>query len=76
MYYKEYTKYVVDLPGNEHEIAFYKSPRSDRWWMDVPIPTSKKNKRIITTLFRAHMRIMRRQQVDNYQIDGGGHIKN
>ncbi len=39
----EYTRYVVDLPGNDHEIAFYKSPRSDRWWMDVPIPTSKKN---------------------------------
>jgi formiminoglutamase len=39
----EYTRYVVDLRGNDHEIAFFKSSRSDRWWMDVPIPTSKKN---------------------------------
>ena len=40
---EEYTRYVVDLPGNDHEVAFFKSARSDRWWMDVPIPTSKKN---------------------------------
>ena len=43
--YKEYTKYVVDLPGNDHDISFFKSSRSDRWWMDVPIPNSKKNNR-------------------------------
>jgi arginase family enzyme len=40
---EEYTKYLVDLQGQDHEVAFYKSSRSDRWWMDVPIPTSKKN---------------------------------
>lgn len=40
---EEYTRYVVDLPGNNHEVAFFKSSRSDRWWMDVPIPTSKQN---------------------------------
>jgi len=41
---EEYTRYVVDLPGNDHEVAFFKSSRSDRWWMDVPIPNSKVNK--------------------------------
>ena len=40
---EEYTKYLVDLQGKDHEVTFYKSSRSDRWWMDVPIPTSKKN---------------------------------
>ena len=39
----EYLRYVVDLPGENHEIAFYKSPKSDRWWMDVPVPTQEKN---------------------------------
>lgn len=33
---KEYTKYTVALNEGEQEITFYKSPKSDRWWMDVP----------------------------------------
>jgi len=34
----EYVKYRVDLEHAGHEVIFYKSPRSDRWWMDVPAP--------------------------------------
>ena len=26
------------LEGEDHEVVFYKSPRSDRWWMDIPTP--------------------------------------
>ena len=40
---EDYLKYVVDLPGESHEIAFYKSPKSDRWWMDVPVPNQDKS---------------------------------
>ena len=40
---EDYLKYVVDLPGESHEIAFYKSPKSDRWWMDVPVPHQDKS---------------------------------
>ncbi|MFM1932011.1 MAG: Protein of unknown function Fjo29, partial [Bacteroidota bacterium] len=29
-----YTRYIV--PMSEHELVFYKSPLTDRWWMDVP----------------------------------------
>ena len=36
----DYLRYVVDLPGEQHEIAFFKSPKSDRWWMDVPMPNA------------------------------------
>jgi len=39
---EDYLKYVVDLPGENHEIAFFKSPKSDRWWMDVPMPANDK----------------------------------
>jgi formiminoglutamase len=31
---KDCTKYIVNLSGNE--IVFYKSTRSERWWMEVP----------------------------------------
>ena len=39
---KSYTKYRVALDGDEHELIFYKSNKSDRWWMDVPYPPNKK----------------------------------
>jgi formiminoglutamase len=33
-----YTKYRVHVENTEHELIFFKSDRSDRWWMDVPYP--------------------------------------
>lgn len=40
----EYTKYRVSLKDHDHEIVFYKSNKSDRWWMDVPYPLNHKIK--------------------------------
>jgi len=40
----KYTKYRVAIQDNKHEITFYKSHKSDRWWMNVPYPASKKIK--------------------------------
>jgi len=37
----EYIKYRVTIQDNKHEIVFYKSNKSDRWWMDVPYPPNK-----------------------------------
>ena len=34
----DYLQYRVVLDDAEHEVVFYKSPRSDRWWMDIPTP--------------------------------------
>ena len=33
---QDFTKFIVELSESEHKIIFYKSPRSDRWWMEVP----------------------------------------
>ncbi|NQX90603.1 MAG: formimidoylglutamase [Flavobacteriales bacterium] len=41
---EDYTKYIVDLSTSEHQLVFYKSSRSDRWWMDIPYPAGQKNK--------------------------------
>lgn len=38
---KEYTKFIVFLEEINHEIIFYKSNKSDRWWMEVPYPSDK-----------------------------------
>jgi arginase family enzyme len=39
---KEYTKFTVNLESEE--IVFYKSPKSDRWWMEVPHPKKNETK--------------------------------
>jgi len=36
--YSDYLKYIVPLLADGHELVFYKSNLSDRWWMDVPYP--------------------------------------
>ncbi len=38
---KTYSKYIVNIPQAEHEISFYKSPNTDRWWLEVPYPNAK-----------------------------------
>lgn len=40
----EYLKYRVVLKDNQNEIVFYKSNRSERWWMDVPYPMNNRLK--------------------------------
>ena len=36
-----FIKYRVFLSDSKHEIVFYKSSKSDRWWMEVPYPNNK-----------------------------------
>ena len=40
----EYTKFTVFLEIGEYEIVFYRSNKSDRWWMEVPYPPSEFSK--------------------------------
>lgn len=41
---KNYLKYMVNIQDGKNEIVFYKSDKSERWWMDVPYPSHKKIK--------------------------------
>lgn len=36
-----FLKYRVGMKKAEQEIIFYKSEKSDRWWMEVPVPAAK-----------------------------------
>lgn len=40
----DYTKYSVILQEQKHELVFYKSNKSERWWMEVPYPPNKRIK--------------------------------
>jgi len=37
----DYIKFHVVLQEEKYEINFYKSKKSDRWWMEVPYPPTK-----------------------------------
>ncbi len=39
---KTYLKYMVNIQEGKNEVIFYKSDKSERWWMDVPYPLHKK----------------------------------
>ncbi len=40
---EEYIKYTVSIKDHKDQLVFYKSKKSDRWWMDVPVKTNYKN---------------------------------
>lgn len=40
----EFTKYIVFVEEGKYELNFFKSNKSDRWWMEVPYPSSKKSR--------------------------------
>ncbi len=38
---KDHIKYSVFHEEFDHNLVFHKSPKSDRWWLEVPYPPSK-----------------------------------
>jgi formiminoglutamase len=38
-------EYIVELPSIQYQITFWKSVKSGRWWMQIPIETKKKHAR-------------------------------
>ncbi len=44
---ENYRKFIVELNSENQHIVFYKSPKSQRWWMEVPYPTKKYKKNLL-----------------------------
>lgn len=41
---ENYIRYRVHVEGTEHELIFYKSDKTERWWMDIPYPPHERIK--------------------------------
>lgn len=41
---EDYIKYHVTISGHQQEIVFYKSKKTDRWWMEIPLPAEQRMK--------------------------------
>jgi formiminoglutamase len=39
------TEYIVEFPGLHYQLTFWKSNKSGRWWMQVPVASKKKLQR-------------------------------
>ncbi len=61
----QYLIYRATLSDNSHELVFVKSKKSDRWWMQVPYPTSHSGND------RYHLVPCR---YDDYQLAVGGEM--
>lgn len=38
-------EYIVDFKGLDYQLTFWKSSKSGRWWMQIPVKTTKKYQR-------------------------------
>ncbi|MEI7500596.1 MAG: formimidoylglutamase [Bacteroidota bacterium] len=41
---EDYLKYRVSISDHKEEIVFYKSKKTDRWWMEIPLPAEQRIK--------------------------------
>ncbi|MEI6456053.1 MAG: formimidoylglutamase [bacterium] len=41
---EDYLKYRVSISDHKEEIVFFKSKKSDRWWMEIPLPMEQRIK--------------------------------
>ena len=41
---ENYIKYRVSIHDHQEEIIFYKSKKTDRWWMEIQLPTDQRAK--------------------------------
>jgi len=42
---ENYTRYTVQFKENKYEMNFWKSHKSDRWWMEVPLGDRQRNQK-------------------------------
>jgi formiminoglutamase len=41
---EDYLKYHVTISDHAQDITFYKSKKTDRWWMEIPLPAEQRMK--------------------------------
>jgi formiminoglutamase len=41
---ENYLKYLVTISDHKADIVFYKSKQTDRWWMEIPLPSEQRIK--------------------------------
>lgn len=67
---EDYERYIVLINDGEHELVFYKSPFSGRWWIEVPVQDkggrSSERHRLIPCNYRDYQEAMRNEIPDRW----------
>ena len=72
---EDYLQFTVVLDDGDHEVVFFKSPRTNRWWMDIPTPGSG-NRKGRVFLVPCTYEDYQSASKANCPIVGGGHNRN
>ena len=57
-----FTEYVVDFKKHQYQITFWKSNRSDRWWMEVPVKDKRQRRhRLIPCSYQDYLQACREE---------------
>ncbi len=43
--FNQLTQYIVDIKEFDYQVTFWRSNKSGRWWMEIPLKTRKKHER-------------------------------
>lgn len=63
----QYTKFIVHIEDGDHEIVFYKSEKSGRWWMEIPYPKTELNRsRIVACSHQDYISASNRELPDRW----------
>ncbi|MCS6916874.1 MAG: formimidoylglutamase [Chitinophagales bacterium] len=64
-----YLKYTVQFTNHGYELTFWKSRHTDRWWMEVPVGTSRRNSRkfeLVACSYRDYQAAVREELPDRW----------
>ncbi|MFK7948544.1 MAG: hypothetical protein AB8G11_13215 [Saprospiraceae bacterium] len=57
-----FTEYIVDFKQHHYQITFWKSNRSDRWWMEVPVKDKRQRRhRLIPCSYQDYLQACREE---------------
>lgn len=57
-----FTEYIVDFKRHHYQITFWKSNRSDRWWMEVPVKDKRQRRhRLIPCSYQDYLQACREE---------------
>jgi len=63
---EHYKKFIVELGQIKHKLVFYKSPESDRWWLEVPSITSNKPGVIVACSYSDYQKACNQEVPDRW----------
>ena len=63
---KHYKKFIVELSQIKQTLVFYKSPKSDRWWLEVPSESGNNSGVIVACSYEDYQKACNQEVPDRW----------